>query len=149
MKLRHAAIAVSIVAVVALVAYARSQDPAAKPTASPPAAASPGAAPAAASPAAAVTNDPKLFYALGVLLGQNVRVLHLTSTELDQVKAGLTDSAQGKKTDIDLNSYGPKLQQFGAARIKEVTEAEKGRGTTFRDAAAKESGAVQAPSGMV
>jgi FKBP-type peptidyl-prolyl cis-trans isomerase FkpA len=150
MKLRHAAIAVSIVAVVALVAYARNQDPAAKPAASPSAAASPGAAGAAgASPAAAVTNDPQLFYALGVLLGQNVRILHLTPAELEQVKSGLGDSAQGKKTDIDLNSYGPKLQQFGAARIKEVTEAEKGRGTTFRDTAAKEAGAVQAPSGMV
>jgi FKBP-type peptidyl-prolyl cis-trans isomerase FkpA len=149
MKLRHAAIAVSIVAVVALVAYAR-QDPA-KPSASPSAAASPGAAAGAAgaSPAAAATDDPKLFYALGMLLGQNVRILNLTAAELEQVKVGLTDAAQGKKTDIDLNSYGPKLQQFGAARIKQVGEQEKVRGTAFRDAAAKEAGAVQAPSGLV
>jgi FKBP-type peptidyl-prolyl cis-trans isomerase FkpA len=147
MKLRHAAIAVSIVAVVAYVAYARSQDP--KPSASPAAAASPGAAGAAASPAAAATNDPKLFYALGIALGQNVRVLHLTDAELEQVKAGLVDGAQGKKTDIDLNTYGPKIQQFGAARIKEGVEQEKVRGTAFRDAAAKEAGAVQAPSGLV
>ena len=153
MKLRHAAIAVSIVAVVALVAYARSQDPGAKPSPAPSAAASPGAAAGAgaagASPAAAATDDPKLFYALGMLLGQNVRILHLTPAELEQVKAGLVDAAQGKKTDIDLNSYGPKLQQFGAARIKQVGEAEKTRGTAFRDAAAKEAGAVQTPSGMV
>jgi FKBP-type peptidyl-prolyl cis-trans isomerase FkpA len=150
MKLRHAAIAISIVAVVALVAYARNQDPAAKASPSPSAAASPGAAAVTgASPAAAATDDPKLFYALGMLLGQNVRILHLTSAELEQVKAGLTDSALGKKSDIDLNTYGPKLQQFGAARIKQVGEQEKARGQAFRDAAAKEAGAVQAPSGMV
>jgi FKBP-type peptidyl-prolyl cis-trans isomerase FkpA len=151
MKLRHAAIAVSIVAVVAFVAYARNQDPAAKPSPSPSAAAaSPGAAAAAgASPAAVATDDPKLFYALGMLLGQNVRILHLTAAELEQVKAGLTDSAMGKKSEIDLNTYGPKLQQFGAARIKQVGEQEKARGVAFRDAAAKEAGAVQTPSGMV
>jgi FKBP-type peptidyl-prolyl cis-trans isomerase FkpA len=145
MKPRHAAIAVSIVAVVALVAYARNQDPA-KPSPSPAMGAQ--ASPGAGSPAAAA-DDPKLFYALGVLLGQNVRVLNLTPSELEQVKVGLADAAAGKKTDIDLNSYGPKLQQFGAQRIKAAGEAEKTRGQTFRDTAAKEAGAVLAPSGMV
>ena len=143
MKLRHAAVAVSIVAIVAFVAYARNnQDPSAKPSPAPSAAAaSPGAAAAAgASPAAAAADDPKLFYALGMLLGQNVRILHLTPAELEQVKLGLADAALGKKTDIDLNSYGPKLQAFGAQRIKQVGEAEKARGQAFKDAAAKEAG---------
>jgi FKBP-type peptidyl-prolyl cis-trans isomerase FkpA len=148
MKLRHAAVAISIVALVTFVAYARSQDP--KPSPAPSAAAgSPAAGAAGASPAALATDDPKLFYALGMLLGQNVRVLNLTATELEQVKLGLVDAATGKKTDIDLNAYGSKLQQFGAARIKQAGEAEKGRGAAFRDAAGKEAGAVLAPSGMV
>jgi FKBP-type peptidyl-prolyl cis-trans isomerase FkpA len=145
MKLRHAAIAITIVAVVALVAYARNQDPAAKASPSPSAAASAGASPAAAI----ASDDPKLMYALGMLLGQNVRVLNLTPAELEQVKLGLVDAAQGKKSEVDLNAYGPKLQQFGAARIKAAGEAEKARGQAFRDAAAKEAGAVLAPSGLV
>jgi FKBP-type peptidyl-prolyl cis-trans isomerase FkpA len=146
MKPRHAAIAVSIVAVVALVAYGRSQDPAAKASPSP-AAVSPAAA--GASPAAGATDDPKMFYALGMLLGQQLRVINLTPAELEQVKVGLVDAATGKKSDIDLAAYGPKLQQFGAARVKAASEAEKARGQAFRDAAAKEAGAVLTPSGLV
>src|SRR5262245_42271443 len=142
MKPRHAAIAVSIVAVVALVAYGRSQDPAAKASPSP-------AASAAASPAAAASDDPKLFYALGMLLGQQLRVINLTPSELEQVKLGLVDAATGKKSDVDLATYGPKLQQLGATRVKAAVETEKGRGQAFRDAAAKEPGAVLAPSGLV
>jgi FKBP-type peptidyl-prolyl cis-trans isomerase FkpA len=152
MKLKHAAIAVSIVAVVALVAYARTQDPAAKPSPSPAAAASPGAGAAATQASPAVPNpadDPKLLYALGVLLGQNVRILNLTPAELEPVKQGLADAASGKKTDVDLNVYGPRLQQFGASRIRAAGEAEKARGQAFRDAAAKEAGAVLTPSGLV
>ncbi|HET8647237.1 MAG TPA: FKBP-type peptidyl-prolyl cis-trans isomerase [Vicinamibacteria bacterium] len=149
MKLRHAAIAVSIVAVVALVAYARnSQEPgAAKASPSPAAGASVAASPGAA--AAAAADDPRLLYALGVFLGQNLKVLNLSASELDQVKAGLVDSATGKKTDIDPSVYGPKLQQFGASRVRVATEAEKSRGQAFRDAAAKEAGAVLTPSGLV
>jgi len=145
MKPKHAAIAVSIVAVAAFVAYARNQDPGAKASPSP-ATASPAGG---ASAASAASDDPKLLYALGTLLGQNVRVLNLTPAELEQVKQGLVDAATGKKTDIDLNTYGPKLQQFGAARVKAAGEAEKTRGQSFRDAAAKEAGAVLTPSGLV
>jgi FKBP-type peptidyl-prolyl cis-trans isomerase FkpA len=150
MKLRHAAIAVSIVAVVALVAYARSQDPAARPSPSPAAGAAAASSSSQASPAAvAATDDPRILYALGVFLGQNIKVLNLTAAELEQVKQGLADSATGKKTDIDPAVYGPKLQQFGAARVKIAADAEKARGQAFRDAAAKEAGAVQTPSGLV
>ena len=149
MKPRHAAIAVSLVAVVAFVAYARTQDPA-KPAASPSASAS--AAPAAgASAASGLTADdtPKVLYALGVLMGQQVKILNLTAAELDHVKRGLSDAANGKKPEVDMQTYAPKLQQFGTARMKLAADAEKAKGAAFLESAAKEAGAVQTPSGMV
>jgi FKBP-type peptidyl-prolyl cis-trans isomerase FkpA len=144
MKLRHAALAVSLVAVVAYVSYARSQDPAQR---------TPTPAPAVSAPAAAASPDaaeaPKVLYALGALLGQNVKVLNLTETELEQVKRGMVDAATGKKLEVDLQVYGPKLQQFGQSRMKMAQEAEKARGQAYTDKAAKEPGAVLTPSGLV
>lgn len=149
MKPRHAALAVSLVAVVAFVAYAATQDPA-----KPAAGAKPAASPSVAAPAAAASglsdeDTPKVLYALGVLMGQQVRVLNLTGPELEHVKRGLADAANGKKPEIDMQTYGPKLQQFGASRMKAAADAEKARGVAFLDAAAKEPGATQTPSGLV
>jgi FKBP-type peptidyl-prolyl cis-trans isomerase FkpA len=146
MKPRHAAIAVSLVAVVAFVAYARTQDPA-KPAPSPSTSAAPAAG--AASPGVAPEETPKVLYALGVLMGQQVKILNLTSAELDHVKRGLSDAANGKKPEVDMPTYAPKLQQFGAARMKLAADAEKAKGAAFLEAAGKEAGAVQTPSGLV
>jgi FKBP-type peptidyl-prolyl cis-trans isomerase FkpA len=139
MKPRHAAIAVSLVAVIALVAYARSQDPAKQPATPSP----------SASAAVSAADEPKMLYTLGVVLGQQMRMLNLTPAELEHVKRGLVDAATGKKPEVDLQTWGPKLQQFGQARIKAAGEAEKARGAAFHDAAAKEAGAVLTPSGLV
>lgn len=144
MKPRHAAIAVSLVAIVAFVAYARTQDPA-KPAASPSAA-------AAASPASgALTPEdtPKVLYALGVLMGQQVKILNLSPAELDHVKRGLADAANGKKPEVDMQAYAPKLREFGNQRMKMAADAEKAKGAAYLESAAKEAGAVQTPSGLV
>jgi FKBP-type peptidyl-prolyl cis-trans isomerase FkpA len=153
MKPRHAALAVSLVAVLAFVTYAATQDKpgAAKPGAAKPSA-SPAAAPAAgaaASSAATEEDTPKILYTLGVLMGQQVRVLNLSAPELEHVKRGLADAASGKKPEYDLQTYGPKLQGFGQARMKAAADAEKARGAAFLDSAAKEPGATQTPSGLV
>lgn len=139
MKLRHAALAASLVAAVALFAFARTQDPKASPS---PATASPAAA---ASPA----DESQLLYAVGLVLGQNVKSFNLTSAELEHVKRGLTDAASGRKPEVDLQTYGPRLQEFARGRMKAAAEAEKARGQAYRDAAAKEAGATLTPSGLV
>jgi FKBP-type peptidyl-prolyl cis-trans isomerase FkpA len=95
------------------------------------------------------TEDEKALYALGLLLGRNVSVFNLTENELKLVKAGLTDSVNKKKTAVDLDKYGPKVDELARKRANVKAELEKGQAKKILEAAAKESGAVKMPSGMV
>ncbi len=112
------------------------------------------AAPAASpSPAAATgdlqSDDQKVIYALGVMLGQNVANLNISEAELELVKRGLADGATGKKPAVEMEQFAPKIQQFAQARAAAQAVAEKGKAQAFRDAAAKEAGAVTTNSGLV
>jgi len=95
------------------------------------------------------TEDDKTLYALGMLLGRNVTPLHLTAAELDVVKKGLEDTANGKTAQVDLQTYAPKVQQLAQTRMAAGALAEKARSGSYEDAAAKEAGAVKTPSGLV
>jgi len=107
--------------------------------------------PAAPPPAAGTlkTEDDKTLYALGMLLGRNVTPLHLTAAELAVVEMGLQDAAAGKKEQVDLQVYAPKVQQFAQSRMSAGAQAEKARSSAYEDAAAKEAGAVKTPSGLI
>ena len=113
--------------------------------AQPGAAASPGASPAGALQ----TDEQKTVYALGLILGRNVANLNLTPEELALVQKGLQDSATGKKPEIDLQVYGPRVQQLAQARMAAGAKAAQEKGQGFLDGAAQEQGAVKTPSGMV
>jgi FKBP-type peptidyl-prolyl cis-trans isomerase FkpA len=95
------------------------------------------------------TDDDKALYALGIMLGRNVTPLHLSAAELEVVKKGLEDTASGKPALVDLQTYGPKVQQLAQARMAAGAQAEKARSASYEEAAAKEAGAVKTPSGLV
>jgi FKBP-type peptidyl-prolyl cis-trans isomerase FkpA len=112
------------------------------------------AAPAASpSPSAATgdlqTDEQKILYALGVMLGQNVANLNISDAELDTVKRGLADGATGKKPAVDIQQVQPKIQAFAQSRASARALVEKGKAQAFRDAAAKEPGAVTTNSGLI
>jgi FKBP-type peptidyl-prolyl cis-trans isomerase FkpA len=94
-------------------------------------------------------DDAKTLYALGLILGRNVAGFNLTSSELDTVKAGMSDAALGKKAQVELETYGPKVNQLRNKRMGAKAEDEKKKGKAFEDKAAQEAGAVRTPSGMV
>ena len=79
------------------------------------------------------TDDEKALYALGVILSQNIRTFDFTDKELDMVKAGLADGAQGKETmDADaLQGYIPKLQQLETTRLAAAVKREKEAGSAL------------------
>jgi FKBP-type peptidyl-prolyl cis-trans isomerase FkpA len=112
-----------------------------------------GAPAASPSPGAASgdlqTDEQKVLYALGVMLGRNVANLNITPAEIELVKRGLSDGATGKKPAVDLEQFGPKIQAFAQSRAAAQAVAEKGKSQAFRDAAAKEPGAVTTNSGLV
>jgi FKBP-type peptidyl-prolyl cis-trans isomerase FkpA len=113
----------------------------------------PQEAPQAASPSPAAgglaTEQDKTAYAVGLMLGRNLVPLGLTPAELDVVKKGVADAASGKPPEVDLQTYGPKVEEWARARVSERAKGEKEKAKIFADNAAKEAGAVRTASGLV
>jgi FKBP-type peptidyl-prolyl cis-trans isomerase FkpA len=95
------------------------------------------------------TDDQKTLYALGLILGRNVAGFNLSASELDTVKAGMTDAALGKKPKVELEQYGPRVNQLRNKRMSAKADDEKKKGKAFEDKAAQEQGAERTASGMV
>ncbi len=95
------------------------------------------------------TDDQKTLYALGLLISQNLATFGLTETEIDIVKAGLTDGVLGKERKVDLQTYGPKVQTLQQARAGAVAANEKKSGSAYLAKAAGEKGASKTSSGLV
>jgi FKBP-type peptidyl-prolyl cis-trans isomerase FkpA len=95
------------------------------------------------------TDDEKVVYVWGYMLGRNASAFSLSPHELDLVKAGMTDSANKKKSAVEVEKYGPKIDEFARKRGEMRAEAEKARSTAALETAAKESGAEKTASGLV
>lgn len=101
-----------------------------------------------ASGAALATDEQKEIYALGLSIFRSLGQFDLSGSEMEIVKRALSDAAAGKPA-IDVNEWGPKIEQLAQARGTRVAEREKGASTAFLAKAAGESGAVKTDSGLV
>ena len=95
------------------------------------------------------TDEQKTLYALGLLLGRNVKPFALTPEELAIVKAGLTDAITDAKPQVDLDAYGPKVNELAQKRAAAGADEAKKKGQEFSDKAAKEKDATKTASGVV
>jgi len=106
------------------------------------------------SPASSLkTEEEKTLYALGVMFGQEmsqkIQPLKLTPAELEVLRKGVTDASNGTKPEVEMSTYIPKIQELANSRLKAWSQGEKDKGASFRDAAAKETGAVKTGTGLV
>jgi FKBP-type peptidyl-prolyl cis-trans isomerase FkpA len=99
-------------------------------------------APQAQSQVQLKTEDEKTVYALGLSIGRSIKVFDLSPAELELVKKGMTDSLTNAKPAVELETYGPKLQELAKGRNEKV-------GQKFLETAAKEKGATKLPSGII
>jgi FKBP-type peptidyl-prolyl cis-trans isomerase FkpA len=95
------------------------------------------------------TEDEKIVYTWGYMLGRNAGALSLSPHELDVVKAGMTDSANKKKAAVDVEKYGPQIDTLARRRAETRADSEKGKAAATLEAAAKESGAEKTASGLI
>jgi FKBP-type peptidyl-prolyl cis-trans isomerase FkpA len=95
------------------------------------------------------TDEQKTFYALGFLIARNVATFNLSPNELEVVKAGLTDAVTGQKALVEIETWGPKVNQLANTRRAARTEAEKAKSKKFLEDAAKESGVTKTDSGLI
>ncbi len=102
----------------------------------------------AASPDPA-NDDQKTLYALGLAISQSLGTFSLSETELDMVKHGITDGVLKRPQKVDLQTFGPKIQQLQQSRLAVAAESEKKAGAAFTTKAASEKGATKTESGII
>jgi FKBP-type peptidyl-prolyl cis-trans isomerase FkpA len=107
-----------------------------------------GSAPALAQAPPLTTEEDKTLYALGLLVSRSLANFNLTEAELVTVLAGIGDGVR-KKEQVDLQTYGPKVQALHAARVGAASESEKKAGEAYLAKAGTEPGATKTPSGLV
>jgi FKBP-type peptidyl-prolyl cis-trans isomerase FkpA len=95
------------------------------------------------------TDEQKTMYAIGLAVSRSLVPFSLTASELELVKAGITDGVTHKEPKVDLQVWGPKIQQLQAARQSALAASEKKVGQAFLDKAAAEKGATKTASGLV
>jgi len=95
------------------------------------------------------TDEQKTLYALGLAMSQSLSSFNLTDAELDLVKAGLTDGVLNRQKKVDLETFGPKVQELAKARTAAAAEGEKKSSQAFLEKAAAAKGAVKTASGLV
>ena len=85
------------------------------------------------SPAASATpkldnDDQKTLYALGLLVGRNIKPFALNADELAIVKAGLTDAVTNAKPQVEIETYGPKVNELAQKRAAAGADEAKKKG---------------------
>jgi FKBP-type peptidyl-prolyl cis-trans isomerase len=95
------------------------------------------------------TEDQKILYVLGQLLGQNIENAGLSESELAPVLRGLSDKALKRPALVSLEEYGPKLDAFMNSRMQASAAAELAESQAFIEKQAQVQGAVRTASGIV
>jgi FKBP-type peptidyl-prolyl cis-trans isomerase len=95
------------------------------------------------------TDDQKTLYALGLLLGGNIKVFSLTPEELAIVKEGMSDAVSNAKPQVALETYGPKVNDLAQKRAAVGAVDEKKKGDAFADKVAAEKDAKKLPDGII
>ena len=108
-----------------------------------------GAVTASAAGPELKSDEQKTIYAIGLAVSRSLAPFNLTESELELVKAGLVDGLLHKEAKVDLQLYGPKIQELQNARMSVAAAAEKKLGQAFLDKAAAEKGATKTASGLV
>ncbi|NOT22443.1 MAG: FKBP-type peptidyl-prolyl cis-trans isomerase [Nitrospiraceae bacterium] len=95
------------------------------------------------------TEDQKTLYALGLAINKSLEVYTLNEAEFELVKSGITDGFSKKPAKVDLQAYGPKIQQLQQTRASIIAEGEKKLGAAFLTKVSAESGAKKTESGAI
>ncbi|MCP9452694.1 MAG: FKBP-type peptidyl-prolyl cis-trans isomerase [Nitrospira sp.] len=108
-----------------------------------------GGSPGLAAPQEPTTEEQKTLYALGLAISQSLSTFSLSEAELEMVKTGMVDGVLKRTPKVDLQAYGPKIQELQQTRFGMLAEQEKKAGAAFLAKAASEKGAIKTESGAV
>lgn len=103
----------------------------------------------AAAPQKVETEEEKTLYALGLMLGRNVQRYSLTADELAVVQLGLKDAITGDKPQVELETYGMKINDLARSRQAARADQEKEKSKAYLTKAAAEPGVQALTSGLI
>ena len=95
------------------------------------------------------TDDDKTFYALGLVISNQLSGFRLTPAELELVKAGLTDGTLKRKALVELDAFGPKIRPLAESRQTAAAVEEKKKGKAFLETIAAKPKIKKTPSGLL
>ena len=101
---------------------------------------------------APLTDDEKnLYYAFGVAIGRSMDSFmgHVTDRQLDVVSLGFADVALKRPDKVELEEYGPKLNELAKQQTEAVIAESKESGAAYLAEAGAQEGAVTTDSGIV
>jgi len=101
------------------------------------------------APPEPMNDDQKTTYALGLAISQSLSAFNLSESELEFVKAGLTDGVLKRQRKVDVQAFLPKIKQLQQARATVVAEAEKKAAASFVAKAAAEPRTTKTESGIL
>jgi len=103
-----------------------------------------------------MTDDQKTLYTMGFIAGGNFAQFKLSPEEFATFSKGLADASLGKKAELELATYQPRIEPFLQAKVAQarvanvgVAQARKTADAAFCTKAAAEPGAVKLESGAV
>jgi FKBP-type peptidyl-prolyl cis-trans isomerase FkpA len=95
------------------------------------------------------TDDEKTLYAIGIALSQQLQPFALTEEELEIVRAGMVDGVMNREHKVDMQAYGPKINEFAQSRVAHVAKQQAEASKGLLEKAASEPGAVKTESGAI
>jgi FKBP-type peptidyl-prolyl cis-trans isomerase len=106
-------------------------------------------APAKTAAGAPASEADKTLYALGLVISRNLAGFKLSAAELAVVEQGLADGVLGKTPKVDIETYGPKLNELAKSRLTAAAAVEKKAGAAFLEKEAAQPGAKKQATGFV
>jgi FKBP-type peptidyl-prolyl cis-trans isomerase len=95
------------------------------------------------------TDDDKTFYALGLVLANQLAPFKMTPEELAIVEAGLSDGTLKKPPKVEVDAFGPKIKPLADARQAAGMADEKKKGKAYLETIAAKPGIKKTGSGLL
>jgi FKBP-type peptidyl-prolyl cis-trans isomerase FkpA len=99
------------------------------------------------------TDDDKTLYAIGIIVGGNLKNLGLSPDEYARVRMGIEHTLTDKKPLVEMQEWGPKVSTFASKRGQEQATkqaaVQKEKDKSFVATATKADGAKVMPSGLI
>ena len=94
------------------------------------------------------TDEEKTLYAVGLIMERSLRQFDLSPAELAIITRAVADAKAGKPA-VELDEWGPKIQELANARGARIVAHEKETSSAYLTKAATEAGVIKTDSGII